>query len=110
MTAETLGLLAGAVLSLAFSYAPGLNTRFAALPPETKRLIMAGLLLVVSGYAFLEACTGIALLGVVVTCDQVGAVGLVRVYILALVANQGTYAATPLPALVRRIALGARKA
>ena len=37
-----LSLFAGALLSLAFSYVPGLNTWFDGQEPTTKRLIMAG--------------------------------------------------------------------
>jgi hypothetical protein len=100
MDVDTLALLAGAILSLAFSYIPGLNARFAGLASEYKRLIMAGLLALVSLAAFGQACAGVQLLPLAATCDQAGAVGLLRVFVLAVVANQGAFALTPQPAAV----------
>jgi hypothetical protein len=37
---ETLAMAAGALLSLAFSYVPGLGDRYGALTPAAKRLVM----------------------------------------------------------------------
>lgn len=101
MSAETLALIAGAVLSLAFSYIPGLNTKYAEMAEETKRLIMAGCLLLVAGLAYADACLAWGLFGSSVTCDQAGVLGLVRVFVLALVANQAVYKLTPQTAPVR---------
>ena len=42
MTPESFALIVGAIVSLFFSYIPGLNTWFDQLLPEYKRLIMAG--------------------------------------------------------------------
>lgn len=96
MTADTLTMFAAALLSLAFSYIPGLNSRFDALAPEYKRLTMAGLTLVVAAAVYALACYGIAdQLGLSVTCDQPGLIGLIRAWIAAVVANQGAYALTP---------------
>ncbi len=39
MTVEQLGAIAGVILSLLFSYVPGLSDWFSALPATTKRLI-----------------------------------------------------------------------
>lgn len=103
MTIDTVALLAGALLSVLFSYVPGLNTAFAALAPVVKRLIMAGLMLAVVLFVYLEACTGFHLLEVASTCDQAGAVGLIRVFVLAVVANQGMYSAVQQPKEVREI-------
>ena len=110
MDAATLALFAGAILSLAFSYIPGLNTKFAALSPALKRTIMAALLLLVSVYAYVEACTGIGLLGVVVTCDKTGIIELARVFVFALVANQSAYSAVQAPSEVRVITERAKAA
>ena len=46
VTPEFLAAVAGVVLSLAFSYVPGLRDWYEALAGEFKRLIMAGVLLV----------------------------------------------------------------
>lgn len=52
VTPEILSAIAGTILSLVFSYIGGLNVKFAALAPENKRLIMAGILLTVSAAIF----------------------------------------------------------
>jgi hypothetical protein len=52
MTAENLASMVGVILSLGFSYIPGLNTKFARLEGEHKRLIMAGILVDMAGGAF----------------------------------------------------------
>jgi hypothetical protein len=92
MTSDTLVLLSGAVISLLFSYVPGLNSWFDALKSEYKRLIMAGLMLLVGAGAFGLACAGLAAdFGVNVACDQAGGFGLMRAWVLAIIANQGAY-------------------
>lgn|SRR5574341_1215394 len=94
MTAETLSALAGLVGSLAFSYVPGLQSWYAKQATEKKRLIMALLLVGITVAAYGASCARWFSLGLVVTCDQAGLEGLVRVFVLALVANQGTYLIT----------------
>jgi hypothetical protein len=92
MTVEQLAAIAGVILSLAFSYIPGLSDKFSALEATTKRLIMAGLLLVVAVGAFALSCASVV---VTVECTQAGALTLVNVYIAALVANQAAYMIAP---------------
>ena len=92
MTSELLAGIAGIVLSLAFSYIPGLSTKFAKLESSTKRLIMAGLLLLTGGAAFGLSCAGVF---ATVTCDKAGALGLVSHFIMALIANQSAYSISP---------------
>jgi len=102
MSTESLALISGAVLSLLFSYIPGLNVKFAELGSEVKRLIMAVLLLVVAGSIYGLSCAGWgASFGIAVTCDQVGALNLIQVFVLALIANQSAYAITPQTSAVR---------
>lgn len=88
-----LAAIAGAVLSLAFSYIPGLNTAFAGLGSEFKRLVMVLLLLILSGAMYGLGCGGILQNGL--TCDQQGFVQLVWIFILAMMANQSAYQLTP---------------
>ena len=97
MSAEFLTMIAGVVLSLLFSYVPGLNTWFAALDSLYKRLIMLGLLLLSAAALFGLACAGILqeLAGVQVTCDRAGLIGLVQAFIAAVIANQTAYMITP---------------
>ena len=104
MSAESLALISGVVLSLLFSYIPGLNVKYAELGSEVKRLIMAGLLLVVAGSAYSLSCAGWgASFGVEITCDLAGSLGLVRVFVWALIANQGAYSITPQTNAVREL-------
>lgn len=93
MNDAQLALLAGTLLSLAFSYIPGLKERFEKQTSETKRLIMAGSLLVVSLFTFGSACVNLGL-PFDITCDQAGAVGLATTFLLSLVSNQATYQIT----------------
>lgn len=99
LTPAILTMIAGVVLSLAFSYIPGLNVKFAALPGEIKRLIMLLLLLLTAATIFVMGCTGILQAGL--TCDKDGFWTLVYIFILAVIANQSAYAITPLPASVK---------
>jgi hypothetical protein len=84
-TPEVIAMLAGALLSLAFSYIPGLSGKFGALLPEYKRGIMALLMVIVGAAAFGLSCAGI-LPGM--ACDQPSVIRLVWVVILAINANQ----------------------
>jgi hypothetical protein len=98
MDINLLALIAGGLLSLCFSYIPGLQPWFSALTAEAKSAIMAGLLLLVSAVIFALQCGGLleALLpGLGVTCNQSGVLLLVRIFIMALVANQGVYKLSP---------------
>ena len=92
LTPELLALVAGSVLSLLFSYIPGLRTAFAALCGETKRLIMAGLLLIVTIVIFL-----LVHFGVISTGEPLNIWGYIYLLVQALIANQGTYTLSPPP-------------
>jgi hypothetical protein len=101
MDAQTLALFAGVVLSLLFSYIPGLNTWFAALDSSVKRLWMLALLLLVGLSVVGIACAGFgASLGISVTCDQAGFIGVLKAFVAAMIANQAAYAVTPQTAKV----------
>lgn len=96
MTADGLALYAGVLLSLLFSYVPGLNTWFAGLEAIYKRLIMLALLLLTALAVYGIACIGWGeWLGVALTCDKTGLVELVRAFVLAMIANQATYQISP---------------
>ena len=93
VTPDILAAFAGVVLSLLFSYIPKLNTGFAALTGEVKRLIMLALLLAVSVVVFLLGCY--AIVGTGLTCDRAGAIQLAWMFILAVIANQSAYNISP---------------
>ena len=96
---DTLALFAGALLSFAFSYIPGLSAKFDALDPNGKRLTMAAVLIgagaLIVGASCVPALTGLLPEGWAVTCDQAGLLAFGRAVILAVVANQGAYDLTP---------------
>ena len=94
MSAETLALTGGALLSLLFGYVPGFKNWFGAKEPVIQRLIMAVSLLVVSALTFGAGCANLQLPGVVITCDTPGLWALFQIFLLALVANQGMYSIT----------------
>jgi hypothetical protein len=96
MSAEMLAAIAGAVLSLLFSYVPGLNSWYQALEATYKRLIMLVLLIVVASASIGLACAGWgADFGLTLTCDRAGAAGLIQALILAVMANQATFTISP---------------
>lgn len=97
MDAETLSMLVGVVVSILFSVVPGLKGWFEKKEPEVKRLIMLGVLAVVALAIAGIACAGFGPdLHLSVTCDRAGLIGLLRVFVLAVIANQATYMITPL--------------
>ena len=73
MSAETLSLITGTLLSLLFSYVPEIHDWFSNFEPTRKRLIMLGLLLLVSGSIYGFSCMGWALeWGVTIACNNAG--------------------------------------
>ncbi len=93
MTSEILIGISGAVLSLLFSYIPGLRFWYAGLVGETKQLIMLGLLVLTTGAVYALSCAGVINVGV--ACSKEGIIALVKLLILGIVANQSTYLITP---------------
>lgn len=92
MTAEQLSAYAGVILSLLFSYVPGLSNWYDPLEPTRKRLIMLALLAVTVLSVYGLSCGNIYN---IVTCDKTGALTLVNAFIMAMVANQATYKLSP---------------
>lgn len=91
MTQELLSATVATILSLGFSYIPGLSSWFDDLNRDEKQLIM-GVALV--GTAF--AVFGLSCAGVLdsVSCSKQGAVGFLGVLFSALIANQSVYQLT----------------
>ena len=88
----TLSSLAGGVLSLIFSYAPGAKDWFGRLMPETKRTVMLVLLALSAIGIFVLGCGGYLQ---AVSCDKGGAIELAKIFIAALIANQATFLISP---------------
>ena len=97
MSPEVLSAAAGVLLSLAFSYVPGLSGWFASLEGTHKRLVMLAALVLVSAGVFALSCTSStsALLEQPPACTQNGLLGLLQSLLLALVANQAAYQISP---------------
>jgi Ca2+/Na+ antiporter len=92
MTDVALSAIAGVVLSLVFSYVPGVSSAFDKLETTQKRLTMALLLAIVASGALFLSCANVIS---EVACTQAGVIGLVNAYIAALVANQAAYTISP---------------
>lgn len=92
MTAELLAGISGTVISVLFSYLPGLSGAYAALDATYKRLVMAAVLLLVTAAVYGLSCAG---LFDFFACDKSGLLKAVEIFITALVANQATYLISP---------------
>ncbi len=92
MSPELLAAVGGVVLSLAFSYIPGLRGWFDERVPDHKRLIMLGVLFLTSAGVLGLSCIG-RYDGV--ACDVDGVWQMLETFIYAAVANQSAYALTP---------------
>lgn len=85
---------AGVLLSVLFTYFPGLKTWYEAQSGK-KALIMLGLSLLVAIVYFALACTVLAAkLGITISCSTDGALLLVIAFIKIAVTNQATYLLT----------------
>jgi hypothetical protein len=94
VSSEELSAAAGIVLSLGFSYIPGVSQRFDGLTPTQKRLVMLGLLLACALGVFGLSCLKSGWV-TAPTCNRAGAWGLAKVFVAALIANQAAFAISP---------------
>ena len=97
LTAAVLLAVVGALLSVAFTWFPGLNTWYAGLDKDQQSAIMLGLLILAAAVMIALGCAGlIVVVGLVCTPQGIFTVvinlgvGLVT----AMMANQGTYGLT----------------
>jgi hypothetical protein len=96
MSAESLSLVAGTVLSLTFSYIPGVRNWFIGFDPVIKRLIMLVLLALTAGVIYGLSCLGWGFVwGITLSCDRSGLLGLLEQFVIAIIANQSIYAISP---------------
>ncbi|MCJ7657790.1 MAG: hypothetical protein MUO67_01425 [Anaerolineales bacterium] len=96
MSAESLSLIAGTLLSLVFSYIPGAKDWFMRFDPSVKRLLMLGFIIISAGIVFGLTCLGWGSeLGISLNCDHSGLLGLVKQIVIAIIANQSIYAISP---------------
>ena len=92
MTAEELTALCGIVTSLLFSYVPVIRDWFDAQAPNTKRMLQVGVAVVVTGAVYGLSCAGIAS---AFSCDWPGALVMIRLLVVFIIANQAAYAISP---------------
>lgn len=92
MNETTIASITGIVLSLLFSYIPGLKDKYSTLSSDYKRLVMLIALFTTTLGIFGASCAGYSYS---ITCDVVGAKELVSLFVAATIANQATYALTP---------------
>ncbi|NPV87267.1 MAG: hypothetical protein HPY45_14810 [Anaerolineae bacterium] len=95
MTPEQLAAISGILLSLVFSYVPGLSDSWNKAAPTTKRGIMAALLFLTAAAIYIFSCAGITEYSQNVTCDRQGLLQLINIFIAALIANQAAYQISP---------------
>jgi multisubunit Na+/H+ antiporter MnhG subunit len=91
ITAESLALVTGAILSLCFSYIPGLKDWFEPLENKYKQAIMGALLIVVAFAIYGLSCAAVFSY---FTCDKAGFMQVVEILVFALIANQSIYLIT----------------
>lgn len=89
--ATAISAAAGMLLSLGFSYIPGVKQRWKAQSGTEKRMYMGMLILIVGMGVFILSCGG--LVGWI-GCERAGASQLIEQVVFALVANQSIYGLT----------------
>jgi hypothetical protein len=95
MTIETLNALLGAFLSLLLSFT-SIRNWYEPLSSDAKRLIVAGVLALISLTSYLLACFDVgAAFEMGIECGPGGALAILEAFLAAAVANQATYALTP---------------
>lgn len=89
MSPEELVALLGVILSLVFAYFPWIKDWFDGLDSVWKPLLNAGLLLVLALGLVGLGCLDLAYY---FECSQAGVIEALKVWVMAVIANQATYA------------------
>ncbi len=97
MTAIQLSTISAIVLSLVFSYIPGIKEVWDLQNGIQKRLYMLLCLVIVTGASFGLACLPMFASLVNIQCNQTGAVALFTAFVQAVIANQATFLISPQP-------------
>lgn len=103
ITEEWMAAAVGLVLTLLFSFFPGLNTWYAEKSENYKKMFMAGVLFVTLAAVFGGACLGL-LSGI--ECTLAGGWQILQLYVIAVVVNQSVFKITPVTsgvALAKRL-------
>lgn len=91
MDSTQLAVVASALLSLLFSYVPGLSGWYDSQTSQVKALVMLALLFVVTAGSFGLSCYSPY---AYFECSETGLWAAVEVFALAVATNQGVYLAT----------------
>lgn len=91
MTTDFISSIAGVLLSIIFSYIPGVATWYNSLNSDYKRLVMFASLLLVTGGVLVSQCATAAGW----QCSQNTVIEAFRVFVMALIANQSTDRISP---------------
>lgn len=102
LTPELVAAVVAGVLSLAFTYIPGLREKFAALSEDVKKSIMGGLTILAAVVVYVLACTP-SLGFPFVACPEGGVWSLAAIVLVALGVNQGVDRISPEPASVKAV-------
>lgn len=102
MNPDELSALAGIMLSLSFSYIPGIKDKFSLLDPTHKRLGMLACLCVSAAGVLYFSCSGIGAQAgssmggsLPAGCDRRSIILLLRSLLAAIIANQATFSISP---------------
>lgn len=95
MTPEIISATAGVLLSLAFSYIPGLNTAYDKLSTTSKKLVMAGLLAIAAVGTAAWTCSSNESDSFGMCLSGFDWRSVVTAFVLALMANQATHRISP---------------
>lgn len=98
---DVIVMVAGAILSLAFTYIPKFNVWFALKSAEFKQLTMLIIMFVTTGVLFALGCFEFININNFV-CDKATATQFVYTFILAVISNQSTHMITPKPLAVKQ--------
>lgn len=92
MTPESLAVLVGIVLSIGFEYIPGLHGWYNALDNTYQRLVMLGVMFAIVAVMFGLGCANLIKAW---ECTGAGAFEALKIFVLAMIANQSTYTVLP---------------
>lgn len=97
ITYDAIAAAVGVILSLVVSWAPKINTWYAAKPENIKKVYMAGILLLSVLVTYGLGCAGYleVLFGVSLACTSAALIGLVKAWFIAITFNQSTFLITP---------------
>lgn len=97
ISVELLAILSGGLLSLLFSYIPGLSTWYERIDANQRRFVMLGMLVLVAAGVYAAGCAGLnGRFGLPdVACDSKGAEEVVTAFVYALIANQAVHRLSP---------------